>query len=220
MDEDGINLRQYLSFETACDLAPVIATDGVEGTGGAAAFCLGRVLRPTVISHIQQAGVEMENIAQVINPDDYLETEFGREFTPERNKQAWALAYARLETELARAAAGARLYVVMGVQGAGKSRWVAENAERLGARAIVFDAALPARRHRQHLLALARQYAVPVIGVFVRASLEQALWRNARRALDKRVPEAALKSVFAMLEPPCEAEGFLRVESAGEGDLG
>ncbi|AZD22327.1 Coenzyme F420-dependent N5,N10-methylene tetrahydromethanopterin reductase [Pseudomonas chlororaphis subsp. aurantiaca] len=26
LDEDGINLRQYLSFETACDLAPVIAT--------------------------------------------------------------------------------------------------------------------------------------------------------------------------------------------------
>lgn len=120
----------------------------------------------------------MENIAQVINPDDYLETEFGREFTPERNKQAWALAYARLETELARAAAGARLYVVMGVQGAGKSRWVAENAERLGARAIVFDAALPARRHRQHLLALARQYAVPAIGVFVRAS-----WNRRCRAM-------------------------------------
>lgn len=129
----------------------------------------------------------MENIAQVINPDDYLETEFGREFTPERNKLAWALAYTRLETELARAA-GARLYVVMGVQGAGKSRWVAENAERLGARAIVFDAALPARRHRQHLLALARQYAVPVIGVFVRASLEQALSRNARRALTSACP--------------------------------
>lgn len=26
----------------------------------------------------------------VINPDDYLETEFGREFTPERNRRAWS----------------------------------------------------------------------------------------------------------------------------------
>ena len=35
-------------------------------------------------------------MATVINPDDYLETEFGREYTPERNRKAWQLAYARL----------------------------------------------------------------------------------------------------------------------------
>lgn len=149
----------------------------------------------------------------VINPDDYLETEFGREFTPERNRQAWQLAYARLRHELSQAAKGTHVYVVMGVQGAGKSRWVAENLERLGHGAIVFDAALPARRHRQELLSIARDYAVPVIGILVSAPLELALARNAQRNADKKVPEDALKSVFSMLEPPSEDEGFVWVQT-------
>ncbi|NVZ40136.1 GNAT family N-acetyltransferase [Pseudomonas sp. 21615526] len=149
----------------------------------------------------------------VINPDDYLETEFGREFTPERNRQAWQLAYARLRHELSQAAKGTHVYVVMGVQGAGKSRWVAENLERLGHGAIVFDAALPARRHRQELLSIAWDYAVPVIGILVSAPLELALSRNAQRNADKKVPEDALKSVFSMLEPPSEDEGFVWVQT-------
>lgn len=149
----------------------------------------------------------------VINPDDYLETEFGREFTAERNRRAWELAYARLNDELSKARRGAHVYLVMGVQGAGKSRWVSENLGRLGHRAIVFDAALPARRHREKLLAVTREHAVPVIGIFVKASLELALLRNARRSPDKRVPEDALKSVFGLLDPPTEDEGFIWVQT-------
>ena len=145
----------------------------------------------------------------VINPDDYLETEFGREFTPERNRQAWELAYARLNEELAEGKKGALLYVVMGVQGAGKSRWVSENPGRLGPQAVVFDAALPARRHRLRVLSIAREHGVPVIGIFVQASLELALARNARRSLDKQVPQAALESVFSLLEAPVRDEGFI-----------
>ncbi|WEL44223.1 AAA family ATPase [Pseudomonas sp. CBSPBW29] len=101
----------------------------------------------------------------------------------------------------------------MGVQGAGKSRWVAENLERLGRGAIVFDAALPARRHREELLSIAREYAIPVIGILVSAPLALALSRNAQRNADKRVPEDALKSVFSMLEPPSEDEGFVWVQT-------
>lgn len=152
-------------------------------------------------------------LPSVINPDDYLETEFGREFTPERNRQAWQLAYARLRHELSQAVKGAHVYVVMGVQGAGKSRWVSENLDRLGRGAIVFDAALPARRHREELLSIAGEYAIPVIGILVNAPLELALARNASRSADKRVPEEALKSVFNMLEPPDEEEGFVRVQT-------
>lgn len=147
----------------------------------------------------------------VINPDDYLETEFGREFTPERNHQAWELAYARLDDALSTTRPGNPMYLVMGVQGAGKSRWVSENLARLG-RVVVFDAALPARRHRERLLAIARGHDVPVIGVFIKAPLALALARNARRSADKRVPEEALRSVFSLLEPPGEEEGFIRVQ--------
>lgn len=145
----------------------------------------------------------------IINPDDYLETEFGREFTPERNRHAWALAYERLRSELLQARTGTHVYVVMGVQGAGKSRWVSENYGRLGSRAVVFDATLPARRHREKLLDIVRESGVPIIAVFIQTSLHLALSRNARRSADKRVPEEALRSVFGLLEPPDESEGFV-----------
>lgn len=149
----------------------------------------------------------------VINPDDFLETESGRQFTPERNRRAWKLAYARLNEALSKAAEGTHVYLVMGVQGAGKSRWVSENHGRLGERAVVFDAALPAQRHREKLLAIARTHQVPVIAVFVKASLELARARNAQRTADKRVPEEALHSVFQMLEPPTQEEGFVWVQT-------
>lgn len=150
---------------------------------------------------------------RVINPDDYLETEFGREFTPERNRQAWESAYARLSDELSSARPGTHVYLVMGVQGAGKSRWVSDNLGRVGHRAVVFDAALPGRRHRERLLAIARDHQAPVIAIFVKASLDTALSRNARRSADKRVPEDAVTSVFQQLEPPTHDEGFIWVQT-------
>lgn len=149
----------------------------------------------------------------VINPDDYLETAVGRVFTAERNQRAWERAWARLRSELAAARPGTHVYLVMGVQGSGKSRWVADNLGRLGPSAIVFDAALPARLHRQTLLAIAQAFAVPVIAVFIRAPLDLALQRNAQRTVDKRVPEAAVRSVFSLLEPPSKEEGFIWVET-------
>ncbi|MDU8357477.1 GNAT family N-acetyltransferase [Pseudomonas syringae group sp. J309-1] len=171
----------------------------------------------------KEASDDSQGSPLVINPDDYLETEFGREFTPERNRQAWELAYARLDTELSRAGRGVHVYVVMGVQGAGKSRWVSKNLGRLGRRAIVFDAALPARRHREKLLAIIRDFGVPVIAVFVSASLDLALSRNASRSADKKVPEEALRRVFSLLELPTRDEGFVwsqTVESAsGDQDI-
>ncbi|SDH02062.1 AAA domain-containing protein [Pseudomonas flavescens] len=143
--------------------------------------------------------------ARIVNPDDYLETPAGRVFSAERSQQAWEHAYRAVEALLAQAS---RLYLVMGVQGAGKSSWISRHAAGLDEHAVIFDAALPARRHRERLLALARAYEVPVVAVFVQASLEQALSRNAARAADKVVPEHALRSVFAMLEVPSLEEGI------------
>lgn len=168
---------------------------------------------PTVRKLQKHGKVQVPGGSQVINPDDYLETASGREFTPERNIEAWAYAYERFSKQLAQAPAGVFVYLVMGVQGAGKSHWVSQNLGRLGHRAIAFDAALPARRHREKLLSIAREHGAPVIAIFVKASLEQALSRNAGRTPDKRVPEEALKSVFSLIESPTEAEGFLWVET-------
>ncbi|WP_296259569.1 MULTISPECIES: GNAT family N-acetyltransferase [unclassified Pseudomonas] len=161
----------------------------------------------------KEAGEYASGSPRVINPDDYLETEFGREFTPERDRQAWELAYACLNEALSKARRGTHVYLVMGVQGAGKSRWVAENLGRLGHRAVVFDAALPARRHRERLLAIARRHGMPVIALFLKAPLGLALLRNARRSADKRVPEQALKNVYGLIEPPTQEEGFIWVQT-------
>lgn len=145
---------------------------------------------------------------RVVDPDAYLETPQGRVFTAERNRQAWERAYADVEALLADAS---RLYLVMGVQGAGKSSWIARHAAELEEGAVFFDAALPAARHRAPLLALARARGVPVVAVFVQATLEEALARNGLRTPDKVVPEQALRSVFGMLEPPTVEEGFASV---------
>jgi predicted kinase len=150
----------------------------------------------------------MGSAPRVINVDKYLEAESGRVFTAERNREAWTRAYAELEIALSAAEPGAKFYVVMGVQGAGKSSWIAQNVNRLGPNAIVFDAAVPAKRHRSKLLELAARFNVPVVGVYVQATLEEALLRNAKRAADKIVPEDAVRSVFGMLEPPSREEGF------------
>ena len=144
-----------------------------------------------------------------INPDTYLETERGRVFTTERSERAWQRAFSELSIALC---SGVRkpLYVVVGVQGAGKTTWVQANAALL-AGSVVFDAALPAKRHRAKVLACAKEVESPVVAVWVEVPLEVALKRNQSRVPDKRVPEAAIRNVFSMLEPPSTDEGFIRV---------
>lgn len=147
----------------------------------------------------------------VINPDDFLETEEGRVFTPERNAQAWASAYASLEAALSHGRSDVRLFVVMGVQGAGKSTWIERHRGTLGENAVVFDAAVPAARHRDKLLAIAKRYNVAAIAVWVQSSLEDALRRNRLRTPDEQVPEEAIRSVYSLLEAPSVEEGFSEV---------
>lgn len=145
------------------------------------------------------------------NPDHYLETEVGRVFTPERSAAAFEQAYAELSAALDAASAGSRLFVVIGIQAAGKSHWVHSNAARLGHNAYFFDAALPQVKHRQRVLAIAKDRGVPAVAVWVQAPLEAALERNQARRADHRVPEAALQNVYARMEPPTVSEGFVEV---------
>jgi predicted kinase len=146
-----------------------------------------------------------------INPDHYLQTESGRVFTPERNEVAWERAYADLELGLRHAALGTKLYIVVGVQGAGKTTWIKSNTNSCGADALFLDAALPARKHRARALALAAAFGVPAVAVWVNTPLQLALARNRERAEDERVPDGAAKNVFSMLEPPSLEEGFSQV---------
>lgn len=143
-----------------------------------------------------------------INPDHYLETEQGRLFTPERSAAAWELAYRDLDKALSASSPATKLYVVVGVQAAGKSSWIQQNAAALGGDAVFFDAALPKTVHRERAIQIARSHGVPVVCIWLKADLQTALRRNTQRRADHQVPEQAIRSVFAMFEPPSEQEGF------------
>lgn len=143
----------------------------------------------------------------IIDPDHFLETPDGRLWTPERNRAAWAAAFDALEAALAAATPPAQVIVVCGVQGAGKSTW-ARRAAREQPAGIVFDAALPGRRHRQPIIAAARRQGARVSAIWIDTPLATALLRNAARPADRIVPEATLRTVAERFEPPSTEEGF------------
>lgn len=150
-----------------------------------------------------------------INPDHFLATPDGRVDDAERGRAAWERAYAELAARLETVGAQGTLYVVCGLQGAGKSTWVERNAPGLGPRAIFFDAALPSVRHRSRALGLAAATRTPAVAVWINAPIEIALERNAVRPSDERVDEQIIHHVLEQLEPPSVDEGFTRVIEVG-----
>lgn len=102
-----------------------------------------------------------------------------------------------------------RLVIVCGLQGAGKSTWIA--AQDRDAGRVYVDAALPGVRHRAPIIAIARRHGVPVEAVWIRVPLDVALYRNRRRRADTIVPEATIRSVANLFEPPTVEEGFAQV---------
>ncbi|KNY21490.1 AAA family ATPase [Methylobacterium sp. ARG-1] len=144
-------------------------------------------------------------MALVIDPDSFLETGSGRLWTPERTAEAWRLAYAALDRALAHGGI-ARVAIVCGLQGAGKSSWIAGQDPDAGS--LYVDAALPGARHRAPLIAIARRHGVPVEAIWIRVPLAIALERNRQRPADRIVPEASIRSVAGLFEPPTRDEGF------------
>lgn len=152
-----------------------------------------------------------------INPDHYLQTSTGRVFTKERQLEAWDRVYEDLQSALRRrSSVPAQLWLVMGVQGAGKTTWIRRNMAALPD-AVFLDAALPAARHRTRALDIARRCGVEAFAVWIDTPLGTALARNASRPADERVPEDALRSVFSLLEAPTTGEGFVRVVEIVDG---
>lgn len=150
--------------------------------------------------------------ARIFNPDHYLETLGGRVFSPPRNADAWRLALQALEAALVHRGAKARLFMVVGIQAAGKSSWIDEHRAAADCtQYLYFDAALPRREHRAPIVASAARHGVPVTAIWVRASVEEALARNALRREDHQVPRASIEAVAAAFEPPCRSEGFVEI---------
>lgn len=145
-----------------------------------------------------------------INPDHFLETPEGRLTTPERNADAWKKCYSALEAALAVATPSTKLYVLVGAQGSGKTEWVRQRAKE-EPEAVFFDAILVKRSERAPIVAAARRFSVPATAVWLQTPLEICLKRNAARPLDEVANERGLRNVFAALEPPDRAEGFVEV---------
>jgi predicted kinase len=139
--------------------------------------------------------------------------------------------------------------VVVGLQGAGKSTWVAAElggthavvskdhwprarrrearqqrvvAELLAAgRSVVVDNTNPSPAERAPLVAAARAAGVPVRAVWLDTPPALAAARNAAREGPARVPEVGLAATRARFAPPSLAEGFDRVDVVtGEGPPG
>ena len=129
---------------------------------------------------------------------------------------------------------------MVGLQGAGKSTWVAAElagthavvskdhwprarrrearqrrvvAELLAAgRSVVVDNTHPSDAERAPLVAAARAAGVPVRAVWVDTPLQVCLARNAARGEERRVPLVGISAALARFEPPSVAEGFTRVD--------
>jgi predicted kinase len=132
------------------------------------------------------------------------------------------------------------LVVMVGLQGSGKSTWVARylagthtvvskdhwpNARRREARlqrlvaellaagaAVVVDNTDPAPADRAPLVAAARLAGVPVRAVWIDTPTDVCLRRNDAREGRARVPIQGLLATRARLVPPTTDEGFDRVD--------
>lgn len=151
-------------------------------------------------------GPVMDDKHKAINPDDFLETDVGRIWTPERSAEAWRSSYEALDGALADHSLIRRVVIVCGLQGAGKTTWIA--TQPASGDAIYFDAALPGARHRRPIIEIARSRGASVEAVWIKASVDLALERNSARSADKKVPESSIRSVAAQFEQPTHGEGF------------
>jgi predicted kinase len=145
-----------------------------------------------------------------INPDHFLETAEGRITTADRNTWAWEKCFAALPEALKAAHPSTRLYVLVGAQGSGKSTWAKKLLER-ESDAIIFDAILVKKSERAPILLAASEHGVLAVAVWFCTPLAVCLSRNASRPPDQVANEQGLRNVFAAVEPPTHAEGFVHV---------
>lgn len=141
-----------------------------------------------------------------VNPDDFLG--YPRVFTESRNLEAWRACKDLVERTLREAVSSYNYYLVCGIQGAGKTRWIKENGVSFEEPAIVFDAAHARARDRVGAIAQARRFSCWLICIWISCPLDLALVRNRTRPRDQVVPEDVVRLVFNNFEPPTVDEGF------------
>lgn len=146
-----------------------------------------------------------------IDPNRYLNPEQYDLDPVDETNRAWAQAYAELDEALRNVGPSGELYVVCGLSRAGKTTWVRHHFNRLGDKTVFFDAAVPARTHRQKTLQLAHKHGVPATAVWIEMAPELALQRNRELPTETRLPESTVRHAFALYQLPSTDEGFSRV---------
>jgi predicted kinase len=143
-----------------------------------------------------------------IDPDQFLDLSGASLVSREDVRAAWENAYALVERRLAQLGADGTFYLVFGLQGAGKSTWVANHAKTLPANAVYLSGPLPSRKHRERALGIAKRMGCRTVAVWINEPFDLALERNARRTGLARIKEEAMRHVYENLEPPSAEEGF------------
>jgi predicted kinase len=145
-----------------------------------------------------------------VDPDHFLDLSGEVELTREDLRAAWDRAYEVTQQKL-RAAETPVLYVVFGLQGAGKTTWVESNAHRLGPNAVLLSGPLPSRKQRERAVAVAKAIGARSVAVWINTPFEVCMSRIAERSGLARVREEAVRHVQERLEPPSTQEGFNEV---------
>ena len=146
-----------------------------------------------------------------IDPNRYLDpVQYDLDPVDETNR-AWAQAYAELDEALRQIGPNGALYVVCGLSRAGKTTWVQHHLNRLEENAVFFDAAVPARTHRQKALQLAYKHHVPATAIWIDITPALALQRNRELPPESRLPESTVRHAFALFAHPSTDEGFAEV---------
>jgi len=144
-----------------------------------------------------------------IDPDQFLDLSGAVPVGRDDVMAAWDRAYALAEQRLLELGPEAHFYLVFGLQGAGKSTWVAAQRQLGPSRAVYLSGPLPSRKHRERaLLMAARVGCRKRIGVWINEPFDVAMARNAQRSGLARIKEETMRHVFEGLEPPTLDEGF------------
>ena len=149
----------------------------------------------------------------IICPDDHRLDENGK-YDPSKEKSnfAWTHCLQQLQELLNADPKPARLVLLVGIPGSGKSTWAAEQEHPAD---IFFDATFSRRAEREPLIQMAKAAGVEVEAFVFLTPISICLARNWKRPEDRRVPYPVMASMLENLrkEPVTVDEGFARINA-------
>jgi predicted kinase len=145
----------------------------------------------------------------IIEPDLHVYEGHKYAWSAERRRAAWA-ASVRLFQQTLEQQRVEQVILMVGIPGAGKSTY-ARAVDRDDV--VVLDSTFVEPERRWQIMQIARQFAVPVMAVWMDTEWDICVKRNAERGEDRRVPIEVMQEMYQSLfdERPREEEGFVDV---------